>query len=92
MTKCGETTNIQSKKFKIELLDNENKHHKIEVFTVDQAPGWSTKIENYQENKVAKIFKIPPTQKSNVEGEIGLIIGIEHFNISPLKSIVKEHG
>ena len=39
---------------------------------------------------MAKKFDVPSNQINNCEGEIGIILGIEHFNISPMSHIVKQ--
>ena len=90
LTTCGETKNIQSKKYDIELIDNENKSHKLEAYSLEHAPGFTTKLESHKMNKISKLFNIPASHINNAEGKIGLIIGMKHFNISPFCDIVKE--
>ena len=89
--KSGDISAIQSKLYTIELIDNENKLHSIEVYSQDKAPGYNTKMEKHQLEKMAELFNVPSNQINNCEGEIGLILGIEHFNISPMSHIVKQN-
>ena len=89
--KSGDISAIQSKLYTIELIDNENKLHSIEVYSQDKAPGYNTKMEKHQLEKMAELFNVPSNQINNCEGEIGIILGIEHFNISPMSHIVKQN-
>ena len=92
LTKVGETSEVQSNLYKIKLVDNENKVHKIEAFSLDNAPSTATKIEKHKMKEIAEKFKVPASQINNVNGEIGMIIGMGHINISPLDNKIGELG
>ena len=92
LTKVGETTEVQSNLYNIKLIDNENKFHKIEAFSLDNAPSTATKIDKRKMKDIAEKFRVPASQINNVNGEIGMIIGMGHINISPLDEKIGELG
>ena len=92
LKKVGETSEMLSKEYNIELLDNENKLHKIEVYTQEQAPSSASKMGKVQMQEMARRFSVPVNKINNPTGEIGLLIGMKHFKISPLHNIVKTQG
>ena len=93
LTKVGEqTSEMPSTVYNIELLDNENKPHEIQVFSQEQAPSSASQIGKLQMKEISRRFNVPANKINNPTGEIGLLIGMKHFKISPLHDIVKERG
>ena len=93
LKKVGEqTSEMPSTVYNIELLDNENKPHEIQVFSQEQAPSSASQIGKMQMKEISQRFNVPANKINNPTGEIGLLIGMKHFKISPLHDIVKEQG